>query len=790
MIKSIREYFDQDRKDIKEVMKEVELINAEQEKLKDLTDAELTAKTAYFKEELKMGELVDTLLHEAFAVVKEAARRTLGYEHFDIQLMVGILLHRGNIAEMKTGEGKTLVATLPAYLNALTGKGVHIYTVNDYLARRDAEWMKPVYELLGMKVAFILTSSSYADRHQAYRADIVYGTSNEFGFDYLRSNLAKQKEHLLIQNFHMSIVDEADTILIDEAKVPLTLSDLDENVSEDYYQFAQLISELVDQDHYELNEEELKASLTDAGIEKIESLLDIANLYSAEHIVKVNKIQNALVAKNYLEKEKDYVVQDDKIVMIDAFTGRLMPGRRFADGIQQSLEAKEGVPLSPEFIVKGSITYQNLLKKYEKVSGMTGTAKTEQSEFADSYGLHVYEIPTHHPLQRVDYHDVIYKTKEAKYKAIVKEVSEINATGRPTLIGTESVEESEAIGQLLAEENFVYEILNAKNHSKEAAIIANAGKECSITIITNMAGRGTDIQLDEGINELGGLHVIGTTRHENRRIDNQLRGRAGRQGDNGSTRIYVSLEDNIIKRFGGEQVRVVLNKIKLSDDMPIEHPMATKLVEQMQIQSEASSQGIRRFIKQYDDVLDNQRNVLYESRQNLLLADEETVKEQLFNIYQEVVEDNVYTYCETETKDDGEWDLDSVMGSLNRFFFPEDYITLEELNPLESREEVVALYVEKAKFVYNRKEGHVGLEVLADIARTLFLTITDKNWLEHIATMEYLRQGLGMRGKMGNPFVDFSIESHDLFDEMIFSIKEMVTMHTLLLELQVQQKEE
>lgn len=788
MIKSIKEYFDQDRKDMKEIMKEVELINTEQEKLSDLSDEELTAKTKEFKEELELGEKLDTILHEAFAVVKEAAKRTLGYEHFDVQLMVGILLHRGNIAEMKTGEGKTLVATLPAYLNALSGKPVHIFTVNDYLARRDAEWMKPLYELLGMSVSYILTSSTYDARHKAYRSDIVYGTSNEFGFDYLRSNLAKQKEHLLIQDFHMAIVDEADTILIDEAKVPLILSDLDDNVSEDYYQFAELISELVDLEHYELNEEELKASLTDAGIEKIEFLLDIANLYSAEHILKVNKIQNALIAKNYLEKEKDYVVQEDKIVMIDAFTGRLMPGRRFADGIQQSLEAKEGVPLSPEFIVKGSITYQNLLKKYDKVSGMSGTAKTEQSEFADSYGLHVYEVPTHHALQRVDYHDVIYKTKEAKYKAIVNEVIEVNATGRPILIGTESVEESEAIGTLLEEEKLVFNILNAKNHSKEAAIIANAGKECSITIITNMAGRGTDIQLDEGINELGGLHVIGTTRHENRRIDNQLRGRAGRQGDNGSTRIYVSLEDNIIKRFGGEQVRVVLNKIKLSDDMPIEHPLATKLVEQMQIQSEASSQGIRKFIKQYDDVMDNQRNVLYENRQNLLLADAQTVKDQLFNIYQEVIEDNVYTYCEGETNENGDWDLESVSGSLNRFFFPEDYISLEELTSLNSREEIAELYLEKAKFVYNRKEGHIGLDVLSDIARNLFLTITDKNWLEHIATMEYLRQGLGVRSKMGNPFVDFSIESHDLFDEMIFSIKEMVVMHTLLLELQVQQE--
>lgn len=788
MIKSIKEYFDQDRKDLKEVMKEVEQINEAQLSLTSLSDDELKEKTTDFKERVANGEEVDSLLVEAFALVKEAAKRSLGYEHYDVQLAAGILLHRGNIAEMKTGEGKTLVATLPAYLNILSGKTVHIYTVNDYLAKRDAEWMKPVYDLLGVSVGYILTNSSYQARHNAYRSDIIYGTSNEFGFDYLRSNLAKEKGHVLIREFHMAIVDEADTILIDEARIPLTLSDLDDNVSEDYYDFAKLIEKLTEDKHFELNEEELKASLTDEGIEEIEHLLDIDNLYSAEHIVKVNKIQNALVAKNFLEKEKEYVVQDDKIVMIDAFTGRLMPGRRFADGIQQSLEAKEGVSLSPEFIVKGSITYQNLLKKYSKVSGMSGTAKTEQSEFADSYGLHVYEIPTHHQLQRVDYHDLIFKTKEAKYNAIIKEVEEINETGRPILIGTESVDESEEISKLLTAKDLPHHVLNAKNHSKEASIIANAGTEGSITIITNMAGRGTDIKLEEGINELGGLHVIGTTRHENRRIDNQLRGRAGRQGDNGSSKIFVSLEDNIIKRYGGEQVRVVLNKIKLSDDKPVEHPLATKLVEQMQIQSEASSQGIRKFIKQYDDVLDNQRNVLYESRQNLLLADAETFKEQLFGIYEEVITDNVLTYCEGEDKESGEWDLDSVVGSMNRFFFPEDQITKAELEGFETKEEIIQLYVEKSQFVYNRKESHVGLEVLAGIVQTLFLTITDKNWLEHIATMEYLRQGLGMKGKMGNPFVDFSIESHDLFDEMIFSIKEMVMMHSILLEIQVQKQ--
>lgn len=787
MIKSIKDYFDQDKKDLKEIMKTVEKINSAQLEIKDLSNEELQEKTIYFREEVANGETLDSLLPEVFAVVKEAAKRTLGYEHFDEQLLVGILLHNGNVAEMKTGEGKTLVSTLPAYLNSLAGQSVHIFTVNDYLAKRDAEWMKPLYSFLGLTTSYILTSSSYKERQNAYHADIVYGTSNEFGFDYLRSNMAKQKEHLLIQEFNMAIVDEADTILIDESSVPLSLSDLDDNVSEDYYEFVSLIEHLEKDTHFELNEKELKANLTDEGIEKIESLLDIQNLYSAEHIIKVNKIQNALIAKEFLHIEKDYVVQDDKIVMIDFFTGRLMPGRRFADGIQQSIEAKEGVTLSPEFIVKGSITYQNLLKKYNKVSGMSGTAKTELSEFMDSYGLHVYEIPTHHPLKRVDYHDVIFKTKQAKYKAILKEIKEVNELGRPVLLGTESVDESEEISKLLTQEGLEHHVLNAKNHSKEAAIIANAGEKSVITIITNMAGRGTDIKLGEGVNELGGLHVIGTTRHGNRRIDNQLRGRAGRQGDNGSSRIYVSLEDDLIKRYGGEQVRVVLNKIKLSDELPIEHPMATKLVEQMQIQSEASSSNLRKFIKQYDDILDNQRNVLYESRQNLLLADSQTVKDQLFSIYEDVITDIVLTYCEGETNQ--EWDLESVVGSLKRFFFQEDFIEIDELVHLESREEIINLYVEKAKFVYNRKESHVGLETLANIVHTLLLGITDKNWLEHISTMEYMRQGLGVRGKLGNPFVDFSIESHDLFDEMIFSIKEMAMLHTITLELQIQPKE-
>lgn len=785
MLKTLKNFFDQDKKDLNQMMKTVAEINELEETYSSLSDEDLKEKTNELKEQAKNGESLEELLVEAFALVREASKRTLGLRHFDVQLLGGIVLFKGNIAEMKTGEGKTLVATLPAYLYALTGKGVHVYTVNDYLARRDAEWMKPVYDFLGLTVGHIRTNSSYEERTAAYKCDITYGTSNEFGFDYLRSNMVKDQNHILISNFHYAIVDEADTILIDEARVPLSLSDLDEEVSEDYYEYVKLIEHLEQDVHFELEPKQTRATLTEDGIVKIEELLGIDNLYSAEHIMKVNKIQYSLIAKFFLEKDKNYVVDEDRIVMIDSFTGRLMPGRRFADGIQQAIEAKEGVSLSPEYIVKGTTTYQNLLRKYEKVAGMSGTAKTEETEFTDSYGLYVYSIPTHHELKREDSPDVIYKTKEAKYKAILEEVKEVHALGRPILIGTTSVEESEEISTMLKENELEHHVLNARNHSKEAEIIANAGEKDSITVITNMAGRGTDIKLGEGISDIGGLHVIGTTRHENRRIDNQLRGRAGRQGDNGTTRIFVSLEDDLVQRYGGEQVRIVLNKIRISDDMPVEHPLAGKLVEQMQIQSESSASGTRKFVKMYDDILNNQRDVLYQNRQQLLTSNTEEVKEQLFAMYQDVITAHVHTYCEEEVPVE-EWDLESVLGSLNRFYFPEDQFKVEDIKGIEDRDEIVELFYNKAVFVYERKEKHVDKDAFASFIRELLLTIIDKNWVDHMSTMDYLRQGLGMKGKVGNPFLDFSIEALDLFDQMVFSIKEMSMLNTILLEIQLE----
>lgn len=780
MIKSIKDYFSQEKKELKEMSKIIEEINGFEMSISNLSDEQIYARKEDFQNRLNSGETIEEILPEAFAVVKEGIHRIFGIKLFDVQLLGGLVLFNGNIAEMKTGEGKTLVAPLTAYVHSLSGGKTHIFTANDYLAKRDCEWLNPLYLSLGLTVDSILTNKSVTERQIAYKSDVVYGTGSEFGYDFLRNNLVRRSDMILNDRFSFAIVDEADTILIDEARVPLVLSELAEEVNEDYYEYPALIEQLEEELHFELVNEDLKANLTEEGIEKVESIMSINNLYSSEHILKLQRIQNALIAKYFIENEKNYVIQDNKIRMIDFFSGRIIENRRFADGMQQSLEAKEGVGISPEHMIKGSITFQNFLRKYDKIAGMTGTAKTEEDEFVETYGMYVYEIPTNKPVARDDYHDLIFKTKEMKNNALIEEILAVHEHHRPILIGTESVEESEYLSGVLKEKGLEPTILNAKNHEKEAAIIKNAGEKDSITIITNMAGRGTDIKLGEGVNDIGGLHVIITTRHENRRVDNQVRGRAGRQGDKGSSVIYVSLEDELVKRFGGDKVRLVFNKVKLVEDKPIEHSLATKLIEQMQMQSEAAASSTRTFIKRYDDVLSNQRDILYESRQNLLLADEPVVKEQLFAMYRDVFESHTLTYC--EGTDQSEWDYNSLVGSLNRFFFPEDETTIDELKKFGTQAEIIQFFYEKSMFVYNRKEKGIGEKELADASRKLLLAITDKCWFEHIATMEHLRRGLGVKGQMGNPFLDFSIESHDVFDEMIFSIKEMATMNTLMLE--------
>lgn len=788
LIKSIKNYFDQDKKEVKVLMKQAEEILEEQKRLEDKDDEYIFSKIETIQESIENEEdLQGSVLNDVVAIVAEMAKRSLGLQMHKEQIVGGLILHKGAIAEMKTGEGKTLTATIPVFLRYLMGEKVHVFTVNDYLAKRDAEWMKPVYEMLGLRVGYILSNSTIQERAEAYRADVVYGTSTEFGFDYLRSNLTKVKQNYLVQEQSFVIVDEADTILIDQARSPINISDFATEAAKDYPQYVGLIEELQEEVHFELDQELLRCDFTEEGIEKIESLLGIESLFTTENARFVQRIQNALSVKFFMEIEKNYLVQEGKIVMVDYLTGRLMPGRRFPDGIQQAIEAKEGLEITPELTTKATISFQNLLKQYQTISGMTGTAKTEEEELLEVYGLRVYEIPTHHPMVREDYHDVIYKTMEAKHSAIIEEVKEMIEKGRPVLIGTESVEESEVLNQKLLEAGLTPNILNAKNHEKEAAIIAKAGDKGALTVITNMAGRGTDIVISEEVNELGGLHVIGTTRHENRRIDNQLRGRAGRQGNRGSSIIYVSLEDDLIKRFGGEQLRLVMNKIKLIENKPIEHPLATKLIEQMQVQSEVANASNRKFTTRYDDILNDHRTALYNSRKTLLFAPAEELKEQVIGMGKDVAETIVNEFCYDSDSGQKVWMLDHVAGSLNRFFYPEDHVTADDLEKFTTKKEILDFYEEKIRGVFERKEKHVGLDMIIGIVRNIIITITDDSWIEHIQTMEHLRQGLGIRGTTGgNPFLEFSIESHQMFDEMIYQIKEVTLYQTMLLQFQLE----
>lgn len=784
MIKKIKDYFNAERKELKEWEDTVDEILIIQEGYSDLKDEELRNKTVEFAKRLRDGETADDLLVEAFAVVREAAKRTLGMEHYPVQILGAIVLHKGQLAEMKTGEGKTLTATMPAYLNALTGNPVHIYTANDYLAYRDFNWMKPIYDLLGVRSGLIITQLDLNQRKNSYKGNIIYGTATEFGNDYLVSNMAMNYNDILNTKYSYAIVDEIDTILIDAARVPIIITERRVSENRDYLEYPAIISQLEVEKHFKLELDARQANLTEEGIEKIEEILGIENLYSNEHILKVHRIKLALGAKFFLSKDVDYIVDEGKIIVIEGTTGRILKDRKFGDGIQQSIEAKEGVSLSPENMTKGSITFQNLMLQYSKISGMSGTIKTVEPELLETYSVRVYEIPTHKDSNREDWGDSIYKTKEAKYKAILAEVEEVHETERPILIGTESVEESQLILDLVTENGLAAEMLNAKNHQHEAEIISNAGERNAITIITNMAGRGTDIVLEDGVNEIGGLHVIATAKHENRRLDDQLKGRAGRQGDKGTTHTFCSLEDELFIRFGGDKARLVFNKVKLVEDKPIIHPMATKLIEQMQIQSEVVAEGQRSFIKKYDDIFNEQRKVLYESRFALISSPQTHVKQQILELIEEVF----YTNVELSQDEENVIIHYKAAGMINRFLPEDKEIKEEDITSYTEVKDLAEYCFNHAKAIYEEKESAVGLELLADALRGIMISISDKNWYEHIDTMEHLRQGISVRGKMGNPFLDFAIESHDLFDDMIFSIKEMTAMYVL--NIQIMTKED
>ena len=617
MLRLLRRFFDTNKKELDRLEEMVSAINALEPSMERLSDLELQAKTQEFRNRLAAGATLDDLLTEAFAVVREAAKRVLGMRHFDVQLMGGIVLHEGRIAEMKTGEGKTLVATLPLYLNALEGKGAHLVTVNDYLAQYHAEWMGQIYRFLGMTVGVIVHGLSFEERRTAYRADITYGTNNEFGFDYLRDNMVMSPEHLVQRELHYAIVDEVDSILIDEARTPLIISGPSEQSPQLYYQFARLVTRLKPEEHYTVDEKAKTVAITEEGVAQVEKMLGIDNLYNDANFAKVHYLTAALKAKELFARDRDYVVSDGQVVIVDEFTGRLMPGRRYSDGLHQALEAKEGVKIERESQTLASITFQNFFRMYTKLAGMTGTAKTEEAEFRKIYGLEVVVIPTHKPMIRVDHDDAVYKTEAAKFNAVVEEIVAAHAKGQPVLVGTISIEKSERLSAMLKARGIPHEVLNAKNHAREAEIIKKAGQRGMVTIATNMAGRGTDIVLGEGVAELGGLYVIGTERHESRRIDNQLRGRAGRQGDPGASRFFVSLEDDLMRLFGSDRISGLMDRLGWEENQPIEHPQISKAIENAQKKVEAHNFDIREQVLKYDDVMNRQREIVYELRQRL-----------------------------------------------------------------------------------------------------------------------------------------------------------------------------
>lgn len=747
--------------------------------LSSLSDSSLQAKTFEFKERLQKGETLDDLLPEAFAVVREASRRVLGMRHFDVQLLGGIVLHRGDIAEMRTGEGKTLVATLPVYLNALTGKGVHVVTVNDYLATRDSEEMGQIYKFLGLSVGLIVHDLTYDQRRRAYNADITYGTNNEFGFDYLRDNMVISKDQMVQRPLNYCIVDEVDSILIDEARTPLIISGPGEKSTDLYYTLAAIVKDFTPDD-YIMDEKQKTIAPTDSGVAKVETGLGISNMFDNDHLDLNHLVIQALRAKFMMHRDKDYVVKNGEIVIVDEFTGRLMFGRRYSDGLHQSIEAKENVKVQGESKTLATITFQNYFRMYNKLAGMTGTAKTEEEEFNKIYKLDVYVIPTNRPMIRKDLPDVIYKTKHAKYRAVVREVKKRHETGQPVLVGTTSISQSEILSQLLDKENIVHNVLNAKFHEKEAEIIKDAGQKGMVTIATNMAGRGTDIKLGKGVPELGGLMIIGTERHESRRIDNQLRGRAGRQGDPGTTQFFLSLEDDLMRIFGSDNIAKFMDRLGMEDDEPITARMITKSIEKAQKKVESHNFEIRKYVLEYDDVMNKQREVLYAQRRQVLTAD--SLKDNILAMVDDIINDGLDRYADEKLYPE-EWDFAGLLGQMQQYFVPKDAVTAKELEEM-SRPEVHDKLYDIAVKLYEAREEQIGSDTMRQLERAIMLRVVDSKWMDHLDAMDALKEGINLRAYgQKNPLVEYKFEAYDMFQEMIDSIKR--TTVTFLYHIQV-----
>jgi len=821
MIKILQKIFGtKNERELKKLQPIVNKINELEPKISKLTDAQLKAKTNEFKEKLSQGATLDDLLIEAFAVVREVAKRTVHMRHFDVQLMGGIVLHQGKIAEMKTGEGKTLVATLPAYLNALEGKGVHIVTVNDYLARRDTEWMGPIYKFLGLSVGTIQHGMSDAERKKAYEADITYGTNNEFGFDYLRDNMKFRLEDIVQRGHNYAIVDEVDSILIDEARTPLIISGPTEESTALYYRIDNLVRRLRKDVHYQVDEKTRTVVLTEEGVAVAEKFLNIPNLYDLKYMHIVHHINQALKAHTLFKRDRDYIVKDGKVIIVDEFTGRLMPGRRYSDGLHQALEAKERVRIEEEYQTLASITFQNYFRMYKKLAGMTGTAATEANEFKAIYNLDVVVIPTNKPLRRYEYDDVIYRTKKEKWEAVVKEIEECHKIGRPVLVGTTSIENSEHLSALLRKKGIKHVVLNAKHHEREAEIIAQAGRSGAVTIATNMAGRGTDIILGgnpeflaksflrkKGIDpkkatkeewekalaeakkitdedhkrvvEKGGLHVIGTERHEARRIDNQLRGRAGRQGDPGSSRFFLSLEDDLMRIFGSDRIKNLMGKIGMQEGVPIQHKMVTKAIERAQKQVEAQNFSIRKHLLEYDDVMNKQRETIYSMRREILEG--KNLKEQIQQLIEELL-DWILDIHANSKKAPEEWDKEGLRKALiTQFIFDINELNIDWENI--EYDELRELILSHLKKIYKEKEEIIGPEDMREFERLIMLQVIDSQWKDHLLAMDYLKEGIGLRGYgQRDPLVEYKKESFEMFQSMLDRIEEETIRYLFMLQ--------
>ena len=769
MLKRIKDFFDPTERELKRLETTVQAINDLEPEMQALTDSELRGKTDYFYQQLNDGATLDDILPEAFAVVREAGRRVLNMRHFDVQLLGGIILHQGRIAEMKTGEGKTLVATLPVYLNALTKQGVHVVTVNDYLARRDAEWMGQIYEFLGLSVGVVVNGLSFAERKTAYSADITYGTNNEFGFDYLRDNMVVSPEQMVQRPLHYAIVDEVDSILIDEARTPLIISGAAEDSARHYMRFAQIVPQLRPERDYNVDEKARTIAITEEGVARVEKILGIDNLFDDVHFELNHYLNQALKAKEFFVRDRDYVVKDGEVIIVDEFTGRLMPGRRYSDGLHQSIEAKEGVSVLKESQTLASITYQNYFRMYEKLAGMTGTAKTEEEEFRKIYGLDVVVIPTNKPMIRKDLPDAVYKTAKGKERAIIRDIVERHSKGQPVLVGTISIESSEKYSAMLKREGIPHQVLNAKYHDKEAEIVKYAGQKGMVTIATNMAGRGTDIVLGEGVVELGGLHIIGTERHESRRIDNQLRGRAGRQGDPGSSQFYVSMEDDIMRLFGSERIMGIMDRLGWEEDQVIDHPQISKGIENAQKRVESRHFEIRKQVLEYDDVMNQQREVIYGQRRGVLL--DENISEQISAMFEPVFERLVQRYADEKIIPE-EWDLEGLRQQYAEIVGKPLPLTVDELGDL-TPEEIVQRLVGLAKEAYAQRTAEYGLDLQRQIEKVVLLQIIDQKWMNHLSAMDDLREGIGLRAlAQRDPLLEYRFEAYQMFQEMVNSIQE------------------